>query len=142
MSSTLRSRGQRLPRRFEVLIVEHDADSRGRLARSLEKYYEIRCAATLSEAWEQLETHPPDILISELMVGKESGLDLCHAIREHPALQYLPIMLLTSLATIHDKVSGFEAGADDYIVKPCDTRQLLARIRLLARIKHLEERDS
>jgi len=96
----------------------------------------------LSEAWIQLETHPPDILISELVVGKESGLDLCRAIRELPSLQHLPIMLLTSLATIHDKVSGFEAGADDYVVKPYDTRQLLARIRLLARMKRLEERDN
>lgn len=142
VTSTLPSSGQRPLRRLQVLVVESDVSSRERIKQALARDYLIQCAATLSEAWTQLETYTPDILISELVVGKESGLDLCRAIREHPSLQHLPIMLLTSLATIQDKVSGFEAGADDYIVKPCDTRQLLARIRLLARIKHLEERDN
>jgi len=142
VTSTLLSIGKRPLRRFQVLIVESDAGSLESIKQALVRDYLIQCAATLSEAWIQLETHTPDILISELVVGQESGLELCRAIREHPSLHHLPIMLLTSLATIHDKVSGFEAGADDYIVKPCDTRQLLARIRLLARIKHLEERDN
>ncbi|MGH2481469.1 MAG: response regulator transcription factor, partial [Ktedonobacteraceae bacterium] len=59
-----------------------------------------------------------------------------------PVLHHLPIMLLTTLATLQDKVAGFEAGADDYVVKPFDARHLLARIRLLSRIKRLEyEKD-
>jgi len=142
VTSTLFSSGQRPLRRLQVLVVESDVSSCERIKQTLMSDYLIHCAATLSEAWTQLETHTPDILISELVVGKESGLELCRAVREHPSLQRLPIMLLTSLATIHDKVTGFEAGADDYLVKPCDTRQLLARIRLLARIKRLEERDN
>lgn len=142
MSRKVLPGGQRPLRKLQVLIVENDAGSREKIERALEKDYLVQCAATLSEAWAQLEAYPPDLLIAELVVGKESGLDLCHAIREHPSLQHLPVMLLTSLATIHDKVAGFEAGADDYIVKPWDTRQLLARIRLLARIKHLEEREN
>ncbi len=142
MPGKLADNGQRPLRRLQVLVVESDVGSRERIQQTLVKDYLVQCATTLSEAWVQLETHPPDILISELVVGKESGLDLCRAIRELPSLQHLPIMLLTSLATIHDKVSGFEAGADDYVVKPYDTRQLLARIRLLARMKRLEERDN
>lgn len=47
-------------------------------------------------------------------------------------------MLLTNLSTLQDKVAGFEAGADDYLVKPFDARHLVARLRLLSRIKHLE----
>jgi DNA-binding response OmpR family regulator len=50
----------------------------------------------------------------------------------------MPIMLLTSCATLQDKVAGFQAGADDYVVKPFDAQHLMARIRLLARIKRLE----
>ena len=57
------------------------------------------------------------------------------------SLRHLPIMLLTSLTTIQDKVAGFEAGADDYVVKPFDARHLVARIRLLSRIKRLELPD-
>jgi DNA-binding response OmpR family regulator len=51
-------------------------------------------------------------------------------------------MLLTSCATLQDKVAGFQAGADDYVVKPFDTHHLMARIRLLARIKRLQHRTS
>jgi DNA-binding response OmpR family regulator len=51
----------------------------------------------------------------------------------------MPFMFLTSRATLQDKIAGFQAGADDYIVKPFDAQRLIARIRLLARIKRLEQ---
>ena len=56
-------------------------------------------------------------------------------------LHHLPIMLLTSLTTLQDKIAGFDAGADDYVVKPYDARHLMARIRLLTRMKNLEQQD-
>ncbi len=55
-----------------------------------------------------------------------------------PSLRQLPIMLLTSHTTLQDKIAGFDAGADDYVVEPFDARHLMARVRLLARMKHLE----
>jgi DNA-binding response OmpR family regulator len=76
------------------------------------------------------------------MFGNESGLDLCRFVRRSPELCHLPIILLTNLSTIQDKVAGFDAGADDYIVKPFDARHLAARIRLLWRIKRLQQFDS
>ncbi len=86
---------------------------------------------------------PPDMLITEVLLADESGLDLCRSIRTgRESLQKLPIMLLTSLMTLRDKVRGFEAGADDYVVKPFDGRHFITRIKLLARIKHLEPRTS
>ena len=88
-----------------------------------------------------LETNLPDVLICEILLGQENGLDLCRSIRSTPSLRHLPIMLLTSLTTIQDKVAGFEAGADDYVVKPFDARHLVARICLLSRIKRLELPD-
>ncbi len=88
-----------------------------------------------------LGTNLPDVLICEILLGQENGLDLCRSIRSVPSLRHLPIMLLTSLTTIQDKVAGFEAGADDYVVKPFDTRHLVARVRLLSRIKRLELHD-
>jgi DNA-binding response OmpR family regulator len=54
-------------------------------------------------------------------------------------LDTMPVMLLTSCAALEDKVAGFQAGADDYVVKPFDAHHLIARIRLLARIKRLEQ---
>jgi DNA-binding response OmpR family regulator len=102
--------------------------------------FALRCVASVGEARDSLALCLPDILISEVVVGQENGLDLCRYVRSTPSLSSLAIMLLTSLTTLPDKVAGFSAGADDYVVKPFDAPHLQARLRLLARIKRLERR--
>jgi DNA-binding response OmpR family regulator len=102
----------------------------------------VQCVESISAARAYLNTTLPDILISEVLIGQESGLDLCRYVRSMASLRHLPIMLLTSRATLQDKIAGFDAGTDDYVVKPFDARHLMARIRLLARIKHLEHRTT
>jgi DNA-binding response OmpR family regulator len=93
------------------------------------------------EARHYLAEYVPDVLICEMLLGQESTLDLCRFVRRSPSppLRHLPIMFLTSLTTLQDKVAGFDAGADDYIVKPFDARHVAARIRLLLRIKRLQQ---
>lgn len=102
----------------------------------------MQCVASVAEAERCLSLSHPDILIAEVVVGQESGLDLCRYVRSISSLRQLPIMLLTSMATLQDKVAGFQAGTDDYVVKPFDAHHLMARIRLLARIKRLERRTT
>jgi len=121
--------------------VDSDPIGRDRIKQALGNGFVVQCASSLAEAMGCLETNLPDILICEILLGQENGLDLCRSIRSTPSLRHLPIMLLTSLTTIQDKVAGFEAGADDYVVKPFDARHLVARIRLLSRIKRLELPD-
>lgn len=108
------------------------------MPRTLEQGFTVECVASITEAMSSLDASIPDILISEVIVGPENGLDLCRYIRSISTLRSLPIMLLTSLATVQDKVAGFRAGTDDYVVKPCDPHYLVARIRLLSHIKRLE----
>jgi len=91
------------------------------------------------EARQHLSKHIPDLVICEVLLGQESGLELCRFIRSTPALRHLPIMLLTSMTTLQDKIAGFDAGADDYVIKPFDARHFVARIRLLARMKRFEQ---
>jgi len=124
--------------RLQILFVENDLNIQERMQRALGQVFTVECVASVTEAKSYLDTSVPDILISEVVVGLENGLDLCRYIRSVPALRSLPIMLLTSLATVQDKVAGFTAGTDDYVVKPCDAHHLMARIRLLSRIKRLE----
>ena len=128
-------------RRLHILLVDSDPIGRDRIEQALGNGFAVRCASSQAEAMDCLETNLPDVLICEILLGQENGLDLCRSIRSTPSLRHLPIMLLTSLTTIQDKVAGFEAGADDYVVKPFDARHLVARIRLLSRIKRLELRD-
>ncbi len=125
-------------RRLHILFVDSDPVGRDRIQQALGDGFVVQYASSTSDARRCLEAHLPDILISEVLLGQESGLDFCRSVCNTPEFQHLPIMLLTSLATFQDKVAGFNAGADDYVVKPFDTRHLMARIRLLSRIKRLE----
>ena len=136
-------RGLQPLRRLYILLVENDPNASSRIQQALGSGFIVQHAQTLAEAKLYLEEHIPDVLICEVLLGQESGLDLCRSIRRspYPPFRYIPIMLLTSQTTLQDKVAGFDAGADDYVVKPFDARHLMARIRLLSRIKHLEKRN-
>jgi DNA-binding response OmpR family regulator len=105
----------------------------------LGKDYILHSVRSVTEAKEFLHLFPSDMLISEVVLASESGLELCKYVRSTRGLNAMPVMFLTSCATLQDKVAGFQAGADDYIVKPFDTQRLIARIRLLAHIKRLEQ---
>ncbi len=109
-------------RRLHILFVDTDLAGRDKIQQALGDGFVVQCAASLSDARLSLETQLPDMLICEVLLGHESGLEFCRDIRNDPAFQHLPIMFLTSLATFQDKVAGFYAGADDYVVKPFDTR--------------------
>ena len=129
---------QRL-RRLHILLVDNDPGACDRMQRALGSGISLSSALSVVEARHYLNEYTPDMVICEVLLGQESGLDLCRFIRSTPSLRHLPIMLLTSLTTLQDKIAGFDAGADDYVVKPFDSRHLMARIRLLARIKGLEK---
>ena len=129
-------------RRLDILFVDSDQHAREKMQHALEGSFVVHSVASVAEAKASLETFVPDILIAEVVLDQESGLDLCRYVRALPSLNSLPIMLLTSLTTLNDKVAGFDAGADDYVVKPFDAYYLKARISLLARIKHIESRTT
>ena len=125
-------------RRLHILFVDSDRNGYGKILQALDDRFVVDHATSLPEALHFLETTLPDIVVSELLIGEESGLDLCRAIRRSSSLYRLPVMLLTSHTTLQDKIAGFSVGADDYVVKPFDAHHLMARVRLLARIKRLE----
>ncbi|HEX7737772.1 MAG TPA: response regulator [Ktedonobacteraceae bacterium] len=125
-------------RNLHILLVDGDPQVRDRVQQALGSGFSLRFARSLAEARRCLEEYLPDVLVCEVLLPDASGLEVCRQIRLSPALQHLPIMLLTTLSTISDKVAGFDAGADDYVVKPFDARYLTGRVRLLSRIKHME----
>jgi len=118
--------------------VDSDAHTREKVQQALGNAFVLHCTHSLDGAQRALEESLPDVLVCEMLLPSASGLDLCRLVRSSAMWRHLPILLLTTLSTLQDKVAGFEAGADDYLVKPFDSRHLVARIRLLSRIKHLE----
>lgn len=81
--------------------------------------------------------HRPDLVLSDIMMPKLSGYELCQRLRADPATALLPVVLVTSLDPHEERVKGIEAGADDFLGKPINQAELLARVRSLLRIKTL-----
>jgi DNA-binding response OmpR family regulator len=129
-------------RKLQILLVESDAQAREKVQQALGNEFTLRFARSLDEARSCLEDSAPDVLLSEVVLAGASGLDLCRLVRQSPSWHHISIMFLTTLSTSQDKIAGFHAGADDYVIKPFDGRHLAARIRLLSRIKQMEhDRD-
>ncbi len=123
---------------LSVLVVDANTAACERVRAALGDGYLVRFAASATEALVSIQSMTPDLLVSEVDLPDGDGISLCESLRRLPVAEHLPIMLLTSRSDIKDKVAGFQAGADDYVVKPFDMRLFHARIRLLCRIKGLE----
>lgn len=129
-------------RHMNVLVVESNPTARERVLAALGEFYTVHFVSGAGEALAAVEAQRPDLLVTEMDLDEGDGLALCEQVRARPMGARLPIMVLTSRTGIRDKVAGFQAGADDYVVKPLDTRLFYARVRLLCRIKGLERRVS
>jgi two-component system phosphate regulon response regulator OmpR len=117
-----------------LLLVDDDA----RLASMLGDYlrghgYEVDVAGTLAAGREQLQQGSHDLLLLDLMLPDGDGLDLTRELRAHGVTRRLPLLMLTARGEPMDRVVGLEIGADDYLPKPFEPRELLARVKALLR---------
>jgi two-component system phosphate regulon response regulator OmpR len=116
-----------------ILLVEDDARLRERLARYLvTEGFRVTTAESASDARGKLSFINPDLMVLDVMMPGESGLQLTESIRRDQGHD-LPVLLLTARGAPEDRIAGFEAGADDYLGKPFEPRELLLRIRALLR---------
>ncbi|MGC4106895.1 MAG: response regulator [Thermomicrobiales bacterium] len=113
-----------------ILVVDDDARLRTLLSRYLaENGFRVTTAANAAEAREKMRFLKPELLVLDVMMPGENGLDLTEALRRDN--RDLPVLLLTARGAPEDRIAGFEAGADDYLPKPFDPKELLLRIRAL-----------
>ncbi|HJV61959.1 MAG TPA: phosphate regulon transcriptional regulator PhoB, partial [Albitalea sp.] len=104
--------------------------------------YEATIAATADQAQSEVDRVLPDLIVLDWMLPGQSGLALAKRWRSQARTRELPIIMLTARAEEADKIAGLDAGADDYLVKPFSTNELLARIRAVLRRKAPEALDS
>ncbi len=122
-----------------LLMIEDDA----RLARMVSEYlsqsgFEVSHAGTGQNGLAELQANPTDLVILDLMLPDMDGLEVCRRIRALPgALAQTPVLMLTAKGDPMDRIIGLEIGADDYLPKPFEPRELLARIRAVLR-RHVE----
>ncbi len=116
-----------------VLLVDDDERLRKLMARYLTEHgFIVTVADSAAQARDLLRSIEPDLLVLDVMMEHETGLELTERLRADRAPS-LPILLLTARGAPEDRIAGFEAGADDYLAKPFDPRELLLRIRALLR---------
>ena len=121
-----------------LLIVDDDEDILSLLERFFRSHdYRISLARDGTGMFEALEPGPIDLVILDLMMPGEDGLSLCQRLRQR---SNIPVIMLTAAIALTDRVVGLELGADDYITKPFDPRELLARVRAVLR-RSLNGRD-
>ncbi len=101
--------------------------------------YEVLTATDGESALEQVRRHNPDIVVSDILMPQMDGYELCRRLRGDPATTLLPVILVTSLDPLQERVNGIDAGADDFLSKPVNWEELFARVRSLLRIKRLQD---
>jgi two-component system OmpR family response regulator len=114
-----------------ILVVDDHPDIRDALSRYLKEHgYRVTTADRAQSARQALETSAIDLVVLDIMMPGEDGLSLCRHLRETTSL---PVILLTAMAEDTDRIIGLEMGADDYVTKPFNPRELLARIKAVMR---------
>jgi two-component system phosphate regulon response regulator PhoB len=123
-----------------VLIIEDEQDLAELVAFNLEKegYRPITALDGIS-GLESAGSNSPDLILLDLMLPGMSGIDVCRSLKGNPQTTLIPIILLTAKGEEIDRVVGFEIGADDYVVKPFSTRELLLRVKAVLRRAHQEK---
>jgi predicted outer membrane repeat protein len=123
-----------------LLIVEDNSDIRKYITGILKSQYNIIEAKDGEEGLNKSFDHIPDLIISDIMMPKMDGFQMCSKLKTDSRTSHIPIIILTAKATMKDKISGLEIGADEYIMKPFEAEELKARIRnLLEQRKRLHE---
>ena len=116
-----------------LLIVEDNNDLRQYLVQLFSSDFEVRTAADGAEGWELAQLLLPDLVLSDVMMPRMDGLELCQKIKQGPKTLHIPVVLLTARTAAVHEVEGLETGADDYVGKPFNPKVLQAKVAALLR---------
>ena len=123
-----------------VLVVDDDSRIRAVLKRMLEaEGLTVLEAPNGAEALSVLTVKPPDVVILDIVLPDLDGFEICRRIKADPECRLLPVILVTGLGDVEDRVHGIEAGADDFLTKPFERVELLARVRSLLKVKRFTD---
>ena len=125
---------------IKILVIEDEKRVADLLKIGLEENgYQVLVAYDGEMGWRLFQSNDFQLIISDIILPKLNGFELCQKIRK--ADEEIPILMLTALGTADDKLEGFDMGADDYMVKPFDFRELLARVRVLLKRRAVAKVD-
>jgi DNA-binding response OmpR family regulator len=118
----------------QILVVEDQPATSDLIAEVLkEEGYEVKVVDTLQKARNNLARALPELLILDRSLPDGDGLELCHELRKEEKSAHMPLLILTAQKAVEEKVAGLKGGADDYLAKPFNTQELVARVEALLR---------
>ena len=126
-----------------VLLVEDNKDVREYIKDTLHSHYRVVEASNGQQGLNKAKEIMPDIIISDIMMPEMDGIEFCRIIKTEFLTSHIPVILLTAKASHENKIEGLETGADDYLIKPFDAKELLTRINnLIEQRRRLKEKFS
>ncbi|MBD0254169.1 MAG: response regulator [Cytophagales bacterium] len=124
-----------------LLLVEDNADLRAYVRQHLEGHYRVVESENGRQGLDAALRHVPDLIVTDWMMPDMNGLELCEKVKTDERISHIPVIMLTALATQESKLQGLETGADEYLTKPFDARELQLRVRnLIETRRRLRER--
>jgi len=113
----------------KILVVDDDRTLRITLTRALENMgYQVEQVSSGAEALEACVKNPPDLVVSDVMMPEMDGIEFCRRLRATPSGQLMPFIFLSGKGELEDRIHGHSIGADDYLIKPVNPRELAAKI--------------
>jgi putative two-component system response regulator len=123
-----------------ILIADDVAANRALLETLLTRDgYSVETVSDGPAALEAVHREPPDLVISDVLMPRMNGFEVCHRLKQDRATRLIPVILVTSLSERDDRVKGINAGADDFLSKPVDAHEVKARVRSLIRLKRFTD---
>lgn len=128
---------RRVPR---ILVVDDNPDMVELMSELLKsRGYDVFSVRDADLAEAEVRRHPPDLILSDVVMPGRSGYELCHQLKDDPTTRLIPFLLITGLSDREDKVKGIEAGADDFLNKPIFPSELFARVKSLLKLKEFTD---
>ncbi|MBM3225289.1 MAG: response regulator [Candidatus Tectomicrobia bacterium] len=127
--------------RAKILIVDDEPFNVDYLEQELEDFgYDTVSARNGQEALDKVAAEHPDLILLDVMMPLLDGFTVCRMLKEHDDTRLIPIVMMTALESVEDRIRGIEAGADDFLTKPVDDRELRARLHTTLRLKATVDR--
>lgn len=122
--------------RARILVVDDEPTNIELIQGYLETEYDVVSACGGKEALEKISEEKPDVVLLDIMMPEISGYEVCAKIKQDELTRFIPVVMVTALSEVEDKIKAIEAGADEFLTKPINGMELCTRVRSLLRIKN------